>query len=233
MAPELIDTWIRALPHVLQRGAVVVGVAYGLIIVAMFLLEPMLVFPAPRVSQAQLSRMAQAAGAQELTLSSEDGTALYGWRLGQGELLAVMFTGNGATVGGEPERYAWAASQGMAVLHVNYRGYPGSEGSPSESGLAMDARAMWQEALRTHPADKIVLVGKSLGGGVAVSLAAELGRAGGVQPRGLVVASSFTSAVDVARESYPWLPVGWLMRNRFESAAKAGDVRCPAVVLIS
>jgi fermentation-respiration switch protein FrsA (DUF1100 family) len=204
---------------------------YGLVIVLFSLMETSLVFPAPRDSPEVLAISAQHMGATELWVDSEDGQTLYGWRIGQGERLAILFTGNGSGVGLEPDRYRVLQDLGYAVLHLNYHGYPGSTGTPSEEALILDARAAWAEATRTHDPSEIVLYGKSLGGFAVLSLAAELGASDGPQPRAAVVESSFASAVDLAGELYPWLPVGWFMKNRMVSVERAPDISMPVLLL--
>jgi fermentation-respiration switch protein FrsA (DUF1100 family) len=200
---------------------------YALIVGLMASLETALVFPVPRIDRDHLSRAAAAFGAQEVVLSAEDGMSLYGWRTGNHDRLVLYFSGNGSSVG-EGDLYRSLDRAGMSTLHINYRGYPGSEGSPSEAGITLDARAAWQEARRTHPADRIIVMGKSLGGGVAAGLVAGLADE---QPALLILESTFTSAADVGAESYPWLPVRRIMRNRFDSMAIAHQIRCPTWVL--
>jgi fermentation-respiration switch protein FrsA (DUF1100 family) len=123
---------------------------------------------------------------------------------------------------------------GFAVLAVDYRGFGKSEGGvPSERSVYEDARVAWREfaALVPDPRRRI-LYGHSLGGAVAVDLAAWLDRhAGAAEPaRGLVVESSFTTLADVAKSmSYDWLPVEWILSQRFDSLGKIGDVRMPVL----
>jgi len=200
---------------------------YIALCVGMFVLEPKLVFPAPQIERRDLHQMAEEFGATELMVTTEDGFSLYGWRYGSGDRLVLIFSGNAATVGGWSPRYERLAGAGFSVLHVNYRGYPGSAGEPSEKGLRMDARAAWTEALRSHPAQDIIVFGKSLGGGVAIGLVADLDP----MPRALVLESTFTSTADVASEAYPWLPVRLLMRNPFLSLDRAGELSLPVLLL--
>ena len=210
----------------LGRGLALALLGYACIVAVMAALETTLVFPAPTISRPELSAAAERFGAQEVQIDASDGTALYGWRVGDHPTLVLYFSGNGSSVGAGG-LYRLLSGQGLSTLHINYRGYPGSSGSPSEAGIHMDARAAWQEARRTHPADRIIVMGKSLGGGVAARLVAELDE----QPAGLVLESTFTSVVDVAAETYPWLPVRWIMSHRFESQQVAESIRCPTVVL--
>ncbi len=203
--------------------------SYGLVVLLVALLEPRLVYPRPSVERAELSRLAGQAGATELTVVTSDGLPLYGWRFGQQGPLVLYFSGNGSTVGAPLPRYLRLTEAGYSVLHVNYRGYPGSTGEPSEAGLIRDALAAWDRARVTHEPQDIIVMGRSLGGGVALALAASLDE----RPRALVLESSFTSAVAVAQETWRWLPVSWLMKNRWDSLGRAGELDLPALVLHS
>ena len=198
---------------------------YGVLVVLMALLETALVYPRPTVDRGRLDALAGEVGATVVDPVTADGVRLYGWRFGDHDRLVICFSGNGGTVGAWLDRYRRFDDAGFSVLHVNYRGYPGSEGSPSEEGLRADARAVWALAMERHAPEDVVVLGKSLGGGVALALASE------EQPRLVVVESSFTSAVDVAAETYPFLPVRLLMRNRWSSVERAKTVRSPALVL--
>jgi dienelactone hydrolase len=110
---------------------------------------------------------------------------------------------------------------------VNYRGYGASEGQPSQAAIVSDAEAIHDWAIRQPGIDarRVALHGRSLGAGVAVQLAAR-------RPVGAVVLTSpFTSAADVGAQAYPWLPVRWLIRHPFDSAARAPAVKAPLLVL--
>jgi len=199
---------------------------YLCVVGLMAALETTLVFPAPRIPEANLAGAAARFGATEVAIEASDGTHLYGWRAGDHDRVVLYFSGNGSSVG-EGDLYRLLDGQGLSTLHINYRGYPGSQGTPSEEGLRLDAQAAWAEARRTHPASAIIVMGKSLGGGVAARLVAELEE----QPGGLLLESTFTSVADVGAETYPWLPVRLIMRNRFDSLSVAHQIRCPTAVL--
>jgi fermentation-respiration switch protein FrsA (DUF1100 family) len=118
------------------------------------------------------------------------------------------------------------------VLIFDYRGYAENDGSPSESGLAIDARAAWDFAtqeLHVSP-QNIVLFGESLGGGVAVTLAAENCKAG-TPPGGLILRSTFSSMVDAASFHYPWLPIRLALLDRYDSLSRIGEVTCPILMM--
>jgi fermentation-respiration switch protein FrsA (DUF1100 family) len=116
---------------------------------------------------------------------------------------------------------------GLMTLLVDYRGYGGNPGSPSEAGLAADARAAFAFLSRQPGVDagRIVIFGESLGTGVAVALAAE------INPAALILRSPFPSLTAVARLHYPFLPVSTLLRDRFESKRRIAEVCCPVLVL--
>lgn len=210
-----------------SRVALALAVLAALLAIVVGLLasfERSMLFPAPTLPDGWLAAAARAQGAEELALRAEDGTALYGWHLRapSSRGVVVWFEGNGGSIGMREEEFARLTADGWDVVQVNYRGYPGSAGSPSEEGLRQDARAAWAYASRLG---RPWIFGKSLGGGVAIGLAAE------VDARALVVESTFESARRVGGELLPWMPVGVFMRNRFDSAALAAKVRCPTLVL--
>jgi uncharacterized protein len=110
-----------------------------------------------------------------------------------------------------------------AVLSFDYRGYGKSEGQPSEAGVIEDARAArrWL-ANRCGVAERdVILVGHSLGGGIATELASQDGA------RGLVLWNTFTSLPDVAKSHAPFVPLRSLMRNQLDSHAKIGNYSGP------
>jgi fermentation-respiration switch protein FrsA (DUF1100 family) len=114
------------------------------------------------------------------------------------------------------------------VLLLEYRGYAGNPGSPSEEGLALDARAardfLVEEAGVAERS--LIYVGESLGAAVVVALAAEH------PPAGLVLRSPFTSLADVGRVHYPFLPLGRLLRDRFDVVGTISRVDVPTAVVL-
>ena len=190
------------------------------------LLEGFTLFPAPRVARSVLKEQAARNGAREIQLTTSDGVRLYGWWMQRGNPRAVLyFSGNRSTCGSNPPRYARLLDAGFDILHVNYRGYPGSRGRPSEAGLREDARTAWQEITRIHPPEKVLVLGSSLGGGVAIGVAAEF------DPGALLLLATFHSAMRVACEhNPPWL-VRATMVSPFDSAAQAPQVTCPTVLV--
>lgn len=116
--------------------------------------------------------------------------------------------------------------QGLAVMLLDYRGYGGNPGHPTEEGLLADARAA-RRVLACQPGvERVVLFGESLGSAVAVAVAAEDPVAA------LILRSPFPSLAEVGRVHYPVLPVGLLLRDRFPVVQQLGAVAAPVLVVL-
>lgn len=167
---------------------------------------------------------------EDADFTAADDTRLHGWYAAADDPQAVILFchGNAGNVTHRDDvlrtlpQYADAS-----VLVFDYRGYGKSEGVPTEAGVLADARAAraWL-AQRASVAEKeIVLMGESLGGAVAVNLAAQDGA------RGLILENTFTSLPDVAAHHYPWLPARWLMRGRLDALANIRRYQGPLLML--
>jgi pimeloyl-ACP methyl ester carboxylesterase len=163
-------------------------------------------------------------GAMAMRLATE-GADLKIWVVPRaGRRALVYFGGNAEDVAGSISALASALPSHSLYL-VNYRGYGGSTGTPSEAALQVDAAAIFDHLHPRHP--EISVMGRSLGSGVAVYLASIR------DVRRLVLVTPFDSLVNVAREHFRYLPVKWLMRDRYESAGRASKVRARTLVLIA
>ncbi len=156
---------------------------------------------------------------EDVHFQSADGTQLHGWLIEHPNPRAVALFCHG-NAGNIASRAAtlWLLNQrhGLTVMTFDYRGYGQSEGKPNEAGVLRDATAAraWL-AKRTGVAESdILLMGRSLGGAVAVDLAANGGA------RGLVLASTFTSIPDVGAHHMPWALPHLMMTQRFNSLRK-------------
>ncbi|MCA9216235.1 MAG: alpha/beta hydrolase [Planctomycetales bacterium] len=168
------------------------------------------------------------AGFEDAWFVADDGTKLHGWfaEHESPERHVLYLHGNGGNVAGL--RYVAEVYRELLdanVLVFDYRGYGRSEGKPNESGVIQDSRAArrWLADRVGVAESEIVLIGRSLGGGAAISIASE------IHPQALVLQNTFTSLPDVAQWHYPWLPVRWLMRNRYDSISKIGSIKCPVL----
>jgi fermentation-respiration switch protein FrsA (DUF1100 family) len=118
------------------------------------------------------------------------------------------------------------AASGYGFLAVSYRGYGGSTGSPTEAGLMRDGGAAYREARsRGYDEDRIVLMGESLGTGIATALAATRRAAA------LVLDSPFSSAADAAAAHVPIFPVRWFMFDQFRSDLAIRNVKIPVLIV--
>ena len=162
---------------------------------------------------------------EDVYFQAADGTRLHGWYFPHPAPRAVVLFahGNYGNITHRLQRAQILHNLGLSTFLFDYRGYGRSDGRPTEEGILQDTRAA-RTALAERagvPEDEIVLMGRSLGGGVAVDLAARDGA------RGLVLESTFTSIPDVAAIHYPFLPVRRLMRTQLDSAAKIGRYAGP------
>ena len=208
------------------RIAAIVVVGYvGVVALAYVFQRSLLYFPGgalPPPARAGLAEMAT------MTLVTADRLSLVAWYRAPADRAAVivLFHGNAGTIADRAFKARPLLDAGFGLLLVEYRGYGGNPGSPSEAGLYADGRAAI--AFLEHQeigTDRIVLMGESLGSGVAVELATAERFAA------LVLESPFTSIPDVAAGHYPYLPVRWLTKDRFPSIAKIGRIQAPLLVI--
>jgi fermentation-respiration switch protein FrsA (DUF1100 family) len=165
---------------------------------------------------------------QDVALSLLDGTPIHAWWCQKnGAKGALIFChGNGGNLSFRAEEYRLLRDRlNVSVLAFDYPGYGKSGGKPSEKGCYESAEAAFDWLVgQGVPAERVVLFGESLGGGVATELATR-------KPcRALVLYSTFTSVPDVGRIQYPFLPTHLLMRNRFETERKLAGVNRPVFV---
>jgi uncharacterized protein len=167
-------------------------------------------------------------GVVEQTLPTPDGERLVVWRLQAraGQPTLLYFHGNGEPLTYRSGRMASFAAEGWGVTMMAYRGFSGSTGTPSEATIVTDA-VLAYDALAGEgvPARDIILYGESLGTHVALRVALQRPAAA------LVLEAPFTSMVDAWRQFVPLLPVGWLLRDRFDSAGRIARLDKPLLVL--
>lgn len=162
---------------------------------------------------------------RDVTLQTEDGVELQAWYWpGSKPGTVLFFHGNAGNRAGRAWFIRGLHDLGYGVLLPDYRGYGGSGGEPSETGFYKDAASClaW---LRENVAGSVVYLGSSIGSGVACELARR------APPQGLVLQSGFSSLIDVASSAYPFLPVGWLLRDRYDNMAKIDEAACPLLII--
>jgi uncharacterized protein len=161
------------------------------------------------------------------TIATPDGeklAALY-VRPGKDRPTVLLFPGNGDNIANYGFLGDWLSAHGYGLLAVSYRGYPGSTGSPTEAGLLTDGLAAFDWLATQDNSSPIVILGRSLGTGVAVNTAAERNAAA------VVLVSAYESILAVARATYPYLPVSALLKDSFRSDLRIARVTEPKLFL--
>jgi pimeloyl-ACP methyl ester carboxylesterase len=192
------------------------AVAYALLCGWMYATQrSQMYFPTPPSAAAQ---------AQEWWVESA-GERIKVWVVSRpGPAALLYFGGNAEDVAGTVESLRQGIPDRSLYL-VNYRGYGGSTGRPTEAGLREDAIAIYDAVRRRHA--EVAVMGRSLGSGIAVQVAS-------VRPvERVVLVTPFDSLANVAATHFPWLPVRTLLKDRYDSAARAGDVRAPVLMVIA
>lgn len=198
------------------------AIAYLILLAALLFAQRFFIYPAPR------GESTVPAGFEEIAYQTSDGLILRsGYKAARdGKPTVLYFHGNGADWQSSVVATDRLTPAGYGVLAAEYRGYRGNPGSPSEQGLYRDGRAAlgWL-AERGVEASEVILIGNSIGGGVATHLAHE------TQPLALVLISPFANLPQVAAERVWWLPVRQLLEDRFANHEKIGAIDAPILLL--
>ena len=170
-------------------------------------------------------------GARDITLGTSDGLALGAWFVPPNSasdmhMAVLVAPGNGGNRMGRLGLATELSRRGLAVVLMDYRGYGGNPGSPSENGLAKDAMAaaLMLEELG-YPAERTIYFGESLGTGVVAALQTRR------RPAGMVLRSPFTEVADVAAHHYPWLHVRMLLKDKFQVTEHLSNSQVPVTII--
>jgi fermentation-respiration switch protein FrsA (DUF1100 family) len=165
--------------------------------------------------------------AEEMVLDTADGERLILWHVPPRDEQSIFlyFHGTGGSLRWRDERFRALISDGGRLVALSYRGYGGSSGRPTETGLIEDAATAYSFAVARYPAERIVPWGESLGSALALALAAQ-------NPVGRVVLEApFTSAADVGALHYRFVPVRIFMKDQFRSDLRVAKVTAPVLVV--
>ena len=210
-------------------GLVVVLLLAGTVVAVFWALQRQLIYfpdatPVPPAA-------AVIEGARDVPLRTADGLDLGAWYVpASGDrdtrMAVLVAPGNGGNRAGRAGLAEELSRRGLAVLLLDYRGYGGNPGSPSEEGLAADADAA-AEALEElgYPAERTIYFGESLGTAVVSALQARR------PPAGVVLRSPFPELADVGAHHYPWLPVRTLLRDGFPVVGHLAASDVPVTVI--
>ncbi len=207
-----------------MRWVLIIGAVWLLLVVLAALFQRQLIYLPDR------SEPTPPSDVEEVAYTTADGLELSAWLLRPDTEPATTILVAPGNAGNRANREPMArelVDRGHAVLLLDYRGYGGNPGSPSEDGVVADARAA-AEHLATRDevdADRLVYLGESVGTGVVAAVAAEL------PPAALVLRSPFPELADVGRSAYPFLPVRTLLRERFPVAEHLAAYDGPTLVV--
>lgn len=189
---------------------------YVLLCVALLVFQRSLIyFPQPRAIDNPTTL---------LKLPREDAEVLVSTRPLEGRNALIYFGGNAEDVSRNLPEFSQAFSD-HALYLLHYRGYGGSSGSPAEEAIQADALALFDQVYAQHPC--IVVVGRSLGSGVAVRLASQRPAAH------LVLITPYNSIQELAQSRFPYIPVQWLLRDKFESWKYARQIEVPTLLILA
>lgn len=215
--------------RVLGRGLVVLVLLVGTVVAVLWALQRQLIYlpattPVPPASDV-------IPGASDVTLHTADGLELGAWFVpaaGSTDtgMAVLVAPGNGGNRAGRAGFAAQLSRRGLAVLLMDYRGYGGNPGTPSEDGLAADADAAVRALSELgYPPDRTVYFGESLGSGVVAALHTRH------PPAAVALRSPFPELADVGAHHYPWLPVRTLLRDRFPVSSHLAGSDVPVTVI--
>ena len=168
---------------------------------------------------------------ENVALVTSDDERLHGWYVPATNRRGVVlfFHGNAGNISHRLDSIGIFHQLGLDTLIIDYRGYGQSTGKPTEQGTYLDAEAAWSYLVdeRGIPADEIIIFGRSLGGAIGAWLGAQH------TPAAVIIESSFTSGVDMARRLYPFLPARLITRLRYPVAEYVSQLDCPVLVVHS
>lgn len=222
--------WRRSWFHRAGRLCVIAIYVYLSPLLALLVLEDRLLYH-PTTAEVWLPPP-RGANIEDVNLTSADGTPIHawwgapdGWTPEQGAVLFCHGNAGNVSEWGQ-EIPIWQAYVHTGVVVFDYPGYGKSGGRPGEQGCYAAANAAhdWLTRNKQIPAERILLIGRSLGGAMATDLASRR------SCRALILCSAFTSFPDLAQEKYPFFPGRWLVHNHFDNLRKIAGVRGPVFI---
>ena len=206
----------------------ILAAAYGGVALLVYIFQSRLIFY-PGIEREIVATPSQIGlPYEDIHLQTSDGVSLHGWYIPapQPRGTVLFLHGNAGNISHRLESVQMFHRLGYSTLIFDYRGYGNSSGVPTEQGTYRDAEAAWRYLTeqRHTPSCRIVLFGESLGGAVAAWLAARQ------KPAALVIASGFTSVPDLGQQLYPFLPVRWLARIRYDTRENLRTVEAPVLI---
>ncbi|WP_208983998.1 alpha/beta hydrolase [Roseibium aggregatum] len=215
----------RAFWKALLRVSVIVGIAYAVAAGYMYFNQRSFIFiPTGELSTPEEKGLA---GVTVEAVPMSDGTKVTVWRAepaARGAPTVLYFHGNSANVSARWKRFKQILDSGFGLYAPSYRGYAGSQGSPSEDALISDGLEHFDRLAATGT--PVVVHGESLGSGIAAAVAAER-----PQTDLVVLEAPYTALIDMAAKRYPWLPVGLLMKDPMPTRDRVDKITAPVLIV--
>jgi fermentation-respiration switch protein FrsA (DUF1100 family) len=203
-----------------------IAVAYLLFAIGLYIVQRRLIY-SPSTDYLAPEDMGLA-GVEEIIVKTKFTRRLLAWYAParQGRPTILYFHGNGGSLATRVGRLDFFRQQGFGILMTTYRGYSGSSDSPAEFPIKMDALYFyhWLQA-RGVKERNIIIYGESLGTGIAVATALNH------HPGAVILEAPYSSVVDVGAARFPWLPVRWFMKDRYESDRLIGQITAPVFIV--
>jgi uncharacterized protein len=210
----------------LRRGVVVALAVYLLIAGGMFFGQRMLLYkPERAIAPLDTALLPQA---ERVEITTKDGERLKAWWIAPRKLGSPVFLylhGNAGNLEDRAVRFSKMVSAGEGLFAIDWRGYGGSTGSPSQSGLMVDAEAAYAWLAEKTAPSNIVVFGESLGSFLALHVATQN------RVKAVVLDSPFLSVLELASSQYPWLPVSLLLKDPYRSDLLIEQLQAPLLVL--
>lgn len=205
---------------------IIIGAIYFSILVFLFVFQRNILFvpsrSTPSMTETNVSEMS------EVNIETKDELSLLSWFY-RGKVekpLIIYFQGNAGNISDRDYKARFLIDNGFSVLLLGYRGYGGNKGQPSEEGLRKDGEAALEFANREgFEASNIILYGESLGTGVVVDLGTL------TKFKGIVLEAPYTSIEALAKKRYWFIPVRFLLKDKFDSISKVSQLTSPTLVL--
>lgn len=207
---------------------IALAVVIGATLVLVFFERRLIYYPA---ALGNITPKAYGLPFEEVFIEVEPGVRIHGWFIRadvQPSVATVLFShGNAGNIGDRIDRVSTLRDLGVDFLLYDYRGFGKSTGDPDEEGTYRDGRAAYDYLVKTRSVDpaRLILMGESLGCAISIPLAVER------QAAGLVLEAPFASIAHMAAAVYPFLPLGPLVRTRYDNLAKISRLKMPLLVV--
>ncbi|MCX7711173.1 MAG: alpha/beta hydrolase [Clostridia bacterium] len=219
------------IPGIILKASAMIIILYILVCTALYFYQDKLIFwPQQLSDEARSISAVKKSGIEELELKMKDGTVIRGWFVknngNEKTNLLIYFGGNAEEVSRNLNQVS--KFQNWSVALFNYRGYGASEGTTGERTMFSDALEIYDYFSKREDIDRnnIAVWGRSIGTGVAAYLSSQR------QASAVILTSPYDSLGSVVKEKMPFLPVGLVLKHRFDSIGRAPSIKSPLLIIV-